>query len=190
MSTYQYIYIAQPSNIHRQGNLAIYPLHRWLSSFCRACGATNNNIFPAIESAKQSPLYKALHGKFVPELVNILYDNELMESEIVYLTPSQAGGRAGGQAGGQASHATDPSKPGGVHYSERLRRDTMSKKAQSARTTESHRKANLTKQENGTLGKGLHPNADRDFIINCDSAKQIIAEVRIGCEYCLFNQLY
>ena len=153
MSTYQYIYIAQPSNIHRQGNLAISSLHRWLSSFCRTCGATNNNIFPAIESPKQSPLYKALHGKFVPELVKILYDNELMEREIIYLTPNQAGGQASnatdpnkprgvhyserlerdttslserGQAGGQASHATDPNKPHGVHHSKRLRRDTTS----------------------------------------------------------------
>ena len=115
-----------------------------------------------------------------------------MESEIVYLTPSQAGGRAGGQAGGQASHATDPSKPGGVHYSERLRRDTMSmversKKAQSARTTESHRKANLTKKKNGTFH--LNPNAERDFIINCDCAKQIFALVRFGCQYCLFKSI-
>jgi hypothetical protein len=98
-----------------------------------------------------------------------------------------------GQAGGQASLATDPNKPRGVHYSERLERDTTSlsersKKGHSARTKESRRKANLKQRENG--GWGLNPNADRDFIIHCDRAKEIIAEVRFGCEYCLFNQLY
>ena len=97
-----------------------------LSSFCRTCGAPNNNIFPAIESMKQSPLYKALHATFVPELVNVLYDNELMKRETIYLTPNQAGGQSGGQAGGQASHATDPNKPRGVHHSKLLQRDTMS----------------------------------------------------------------
>ena len=108
-----------------------------------------------------------------------------MEREIIYLTPNQAGG--------QASNATDPNKPRGVHYSERLERDTTSlsersKKGHSARTKESRRKANLKQRENG--GWGLNPNADRDFIIHCDRAKEIIAEVRFGCEYCLFNQLY
>ena len=60
---------------------------------------------------KQSPLYKALHPEHVPELVNILYDNELMEQEIIYLTPSQAGG--------QASTATDPGMSPGVHHTKK-----------------------------------------------------------------------
>lgn len=161
-----------------------------LSSFCRTCGAPNNNIFPAIESMKQSPLYKALHATFVPELVNVLYDNELMKREIIYLTPNQAGGQSGGQAGGQASHATDPNKPHGVHHSKRLRRDTTSSRvraqaaAQARTTSQSRWDANLKKLMNGTAH--LNPNAKIDFNTNCASIKRIFEEVNLfGCQWCL-----
>jgi hypothetical protein len=70
-----------------------------MSSFCRIFGANDQTIFPAINRVKESCLYKILQKNSSSEQVDILYQKGLLDREVLYLTPSQLGGRIGGKAG-------------------------------------------------------------------------------------------
>ena len=106
----------QPQVIHRaSGNLPINILHDMLSSFSRIFGATDTNIFPLIESMKESCLYKILQKESAPEQVEILYEKGLMGREVCYVTPSQLGGMIGGKLGSR----TDKGCESGQHLNEK-----------------------------------------------------------------------
>ena len=152
-----------------------------MSSFCRAFSATNENLFPAIESFKQSPLYKALHAKYATELVNVLYEKELMGREIIYLTPNQIGGRA--------SHAAAPNMSPGVHPKKNGEGMTMLTRLRMKKlNTEYGRKRNLVRPMNGTAH--LNPNAENNFITNCAAAKELFRKVSFHLSKLPLNQFY
>ena len=93
--------------MHRSGNSFISSFDSALSSFCRTFGASDDTIFPGVETVVESRLHQILCADTAPNHVALLHERGLLTKDIRYFTPNQVGG--------MNTHATDPGRAKGEH---------------------------------------------------------------------------